>query len=275
VSQARDIPKRNGTATPRQSASSFGRFGERMEDINDRDLTSVDQMLDRLRSPTTVHDRFGILQCLVNYWHGPIRPEDGMSDAEIGSVPLPLPLRWWYRWAGKRANLISGQNILLAPRDYENKHRMISIRNGRLFFYAESQGVYQWSTLPQGDDPPVFGRYEGRGRWAEEGLMLSEHLILMCLFEAVMCHADYGASAAWLDAEQLGAIAETIPPLAIPPWRWLRTQFFVRKGAFMHAAPNGEVEGRKGYSVWIGAKTREPLQFLRAHLNDRWEYVAL
>jgi hypothetical protein len=36
--------------------------------------------------------------------------------------------------------------------------------NGRLFFYVENQGVYQWSTLSAGDDPPVFGRYEGRGR---------------------------------------------------------------------------------------------------------------
>ncbi len=80
----------------------------------------------------------------------------------------------------------------------------------------ENQGVYQWTTLPDGDDPPVFGRYEDRGRWAREKTTLSGHLILTCLFEAVMCHANYAASVAWLEEEKLAAIVRHIPPLAIP-----------------------------------------------------------
>ena len=48
----------------------------------------LDLALDRLRHPTTVYDRLGVLQELVNFWHGPIRPEDGMSEAEIAGVPL-------------------------------------------------------------------------------------------------------------------------------------------------------------------------------------------
>lgn len=65
--------------------------------LGDSDHASVDRALDRLRQPTTIHDRLSILERLVNYWHGPIRPEDGMSDLEIAGAPLPLPLRWWYR----------------------------------------------------------------------------------------------------------------------------------------------------------------------------------
>ena len=75
------------------------------------------------------------------------------------------------------------------PENLVAANRFDLLRGGRLLFYVENQGVYQWSTLLEGDDPPVFGRYEGRGRWAKEGVTLSEHLILMCLFEAVMCHA--------------------------------------------------------------------------------------
>jgi len=244
-----------------------------MVDANDQEL--LDRALDRLRGPTTVHDRLGILQHLVNFWHGPIRSEDGMSDVEIGGVPLPLPLRWWYRWAGKRTEIMSRQNFLFVPRDYQHKYRILAVRKGRLHFYVEDQGVYEWSTLPSGDDPPVFGRYECRGRWAQEKITLSEHLILMCLFEAVMAHANYGASVAWLDEDKFGEIVRLIPPFAIRPWRWLGTKFFVGRGAFMCAAVNGEADGRKLYSVWIGAKTEQPLQFLKTHVDDKWEYVAL
>src|SRR5262249_12896422 len=177
-------------------------------------VVALDHALDRLRQPTSVHDRLAILQNLIEFWHGPIRPEDGMTDAEMTSLPLPLPLRWWYRFAGKRAEIMSGQNILFVPRDFQNRHRMLQIVNDRLLFYVENQGVYQWSTLQHGDDSPVFGRFEGRGRWAKEQVTLSEHLILMCLFEAVMCHANYGASAAWLDEDQLGAMVAEGPPIA-------------------------------------------------------------
>jgi hypothetical protein len=66
------------------------------------DVVTVDRALARLRHPTTVHDRLAILQQLIEFWHGPIRPEDGMSNTEMTSLPMPLPLRWWYGFAGKR-----------------------------------------------------------------------------------------------------------------------------------------------------------------------------
>jgi hypothetical protein len=238
-------------------------------------VAAIDRALDRLRQPTTVHDRLAILQELIEFWHGPIRPEDGMTDAEMTSQPLPLPLRWWYRFAGKRSEIMSGQNILFVPRDFQNKHRMLRIMNGRLFFYVENQGVYQWSTQLEGDDPPVFGRYEGRGRWAKEGVTLSEHPILMCLFEAVMCHAEYNARCTRVDEQALRDIVRRIPPLAVGPWRWIGLMFFAGGGAFMDVHENGVVNGTKGYSVSIGAKTPEPLQFLKPLVNDRWEHVRL
>lgn len=245
----------------------------------------LDQTLDRLRHPTTVYERLRVLEELVNYWHGPIRPEDGMSDDEIGGVKLPLPLRWWYRWAGKRKDVMSGQNFLFVPRDYNHKYRILAVVAGRLHFYVENQGVCQWATLPDGDDPPVFGRYEYRGRWAQEGVTLSEHLILACLFEAVMCHANYAASVARLEEDKLAAIARHIPPLAIPPWRWPGMRFFAAQGAFMWAAENGRGKPygknrfrsgeKKYYSVHIGAKTEAPLQPLRPLIDNQWEYLAL
>jgi hypothetical protein len=249
--------------------------------LGNSDFAGVDQALDRLRYPMTAEDRFEVLQQLVHYWHGPIAPKDGMSDAEIGSMPLPLPLRWWYRWAGKRTEVMSGQNILLVPRDYERRHLMLALKDRRLLFYVENQGVYQWSTLPCGGDPPVFGRWERKGRWAQEKITLSEHLILMCLFDAVSCHAKYEASIAWLEEEKLDDIITNIPPVPIRPWRWLGIRFYVGQGVFLCAAENRSPKEkyrageRRYYSVHVGAKTEHPLQFLKPFLDDKWEYVAI
>jgi hypothetical protein len=243
--------------------------------LGDLDVVALDHALDRLRQPTTVHDRLAILQRLIEFWHGPIRPEDGMTDAEMTSQPLPLPLRWWYRFAGKGTEIMSGQNILFVPRDFQNRHRMLQIVNDRLLFYVENQGVYQWSTLTEGDDPPVFSCFEGRGRWAKERVTLSEHLILMCLFEAVMCQANYGASAAWLDEDQLAAVVAEVPPIAIRPWRWGGTRFFAGQGAFVCVADNPADDEKRWYSVSVGAKTEQPLQFLKPLVDEKWEWVAL
>jgi hypothetical protein len=235
----------------------------------DTDHASVDLALDRLRHPTTVHDRLSVLERLVNYWHAPIRPEDAMSEAEMAGVSLPLPLRWWYSWAGNRAEVLSRQNWLFVPHDRQDRRGQLTFDHGRLRFYAENQGVYQWSTLPGGEDPPVFGRYEENEPWAEENVTLSEHLILACLFEALMCHAQYRASVAWLDKDQLDPLIECVPPIALGPWRWLGMRFFVRQGAFMCACANGT----EHYSAWLGAKTEYPLQFLKPFLNNDWDHT--
>lgn len=203
------------------------RFGGRP--LGNLDFAPVDRALDVLRGPTTVQDRLGVLQQLVDFWHGPIKPEDGFSEAELAGIHLPMPLRWWYRWAGKRDEIMSGQNILYRPVD---KYWQLTVEGNHLRFYCENQGCYYWSTLIHGDDPPIFGRHDSADPWEQENVTLSEHLILACLLEAVTCHATYGASAA-LDEEELSEITRRIPPLAIAPWQWEGMRFFAGQGAFM------------------------------------------
>jgi hypothetical protein len=181
---------------------------------------------------------------------------------------MPAFLRRWYRWAGRRSDILSGQNFLLVP-------ERIEIEDERLLFYVENQCCYAWATLPEGDDPPVFGRVDNVGPWQAEGVALSEHLILACLFEA-MFHAPYSADAAWLDEGTLMKITTIIPRLAVPPWQWNGpTQFYAKGGAFMVSMANGDIDGKNGYSVWIGAKTQEPLLFLKPYLDEGWENVAV
>jgi hypothetical protein len=231
--------------------------------------------LERLRRPTDVKDRLGVLKQLVDFWHGSIQPENSMNDAELaGLPPLPVPLRWWYGWAGRRTEVMSGQNFLFEPRrDGELKNRRLTVEDGYLRFYIENQGVYEWSTLPHGDDPPIFGRDACRGPWEREDITLSEHLILVCLFEAMMSNARYGAWTDWLDERKLAEIATFMPLVAINAWRWTGTRFFVGRGAVMSVTKGFEYNGRNGYPAWIGTKTDQQLQFLRPHLGDDWNYI--
>jgi hypothetical protein len=98
-------------------------------------------------------------------------------------------------------------------------------------------------------------------------------MILTCLFEAVP-YAEYSA-AGRLQERKLAEIIKVIPPLAFGLWRWDEMRFFAARGAFMIAYPSGPPEGRQEYGVWIGAKTREPLQFLRPYLDERWHKVRI
>ena len=53
------------------------------------------------------------------------------------------------------------------------------------------------------------------------------------------------------------------------------TRFYARGGAFMFTMSNGEIDGRPGGSVWIGAKTEYPLRFVKPFIDKDWDYVAL
>ncbi len=249
--------------------------------LGELDFAAVDAALDRLRQPTTVQDRVSVLQKLVHYWHGPIGLEDGISEAEMKIFTLPSVLRWWYQWAGRRSEIMTAENFLFVPNNKENPRYQPTIVDGHLLFYvenryayAERESAYQWSTLPDGDDPPVFGRTNDDQPWQAEGIRLSEHLILACLFEAIMCHAKYGVWCKRLEEDRFVAIAQNIAPIAIPPWRWRRLQFYAGRGAFMCAAIDDE-NSKIWHEVSIAAKTEHPLQFLKPLLGQSRYYGAI
>jgi hypothetical protein len=160
--------------------------------------------------------------------------------------------------------------LLMEPQELE-------VDDGLLRFNLEDQeDPYQWGTLPDGDDPPVFGRFDGSEPWEAANARLSEHLILTCLHAAVP-YSAYHASAAPLEERELAEIIKVIPPLALGPWGRsdMDMRFFAARGAFMVAYEHGQPEGGQHYGVWIGAKTSEPLQFLRPYLDKRWYRVRI
>ncbi|MBK7839173.1 MAG: hypothetical protein IPJ49_16180 [Candidatus Obscuribacter sp.] len=244
--------------------------------MKNQELDTLDSALNRLGDNSDTQTRLNLLKMLAEHFHGPIKPSDGISDDELNQWNLPEPLRWWYRLAGKRSEIVSNQNHLLRP-DKESPDGSRIVEDKRILFYSENQGVYLWSVGWAGNDPPVWGRLnELNVPWTEEGMTLSEFLIGLCIFESIM-QAPYGASVSWIDQNGLSKLTAKLPALQLTPWRWpaFPNRFYYHKGAFMVATPNGDLDGAKYYSVWIGAKSAPSVSFLKDLVDDTWEYSQL
>jgi hypothetical protein len=59
--------------------------------------------------------------------------------------------------------------------------------------------------------PARVWAHDSTDPWEQEDITLSEHLILACLFEAVTCHAKYGAWAPLEEEKLLQITAEFRP----------------------------------------------------------------
>jgi hypothetical protein len=207
--------------------------------------------------------RLNLLKVLLEYFHGRFDTKDGVAEEQLINLQLPVPLRWWFRLGG-RSGVLSYQNKFLLP------ERLRLTDDGKLIFYVENQGVYLWSTAPEGDDPRVWGRFNENGvPWTDEGMPLSEFLIGVALFEAII-QAPFGASAAWIEQEQLDRLSTELPELPLISWRWpgYPSRFYGCKGAFMFSAPNNDSQGNKAFSVWIGSKTPGPVKFLKGFVDQ-------
>jgi hypothetical protein len=240
-------------------------------DAVEADHAALDAALEHLGRNPSVQERLVILRQVAEYWHGPLGPGDSLTPGELEGKPLPVPLRRWFELAGRRTEILSWQNQLLGPDELK------PVDDGRLLFYVENEGVYLWSTDPAGNDPPVWGRFNEPGEpWTPEGMTLSEFLIGVCLFEAII-QAPYGATAAWADQEVLKKLTAVLHPLSLVPWRWpaYPSQFYGRNGAFAFVCPNDDCQGQEALSIWVGAKTDQPIAFLRTIVDDRWEHTAL
>jgi len=231
----------------------------------------LDDALRRLGPSSTTQERLDVLRQVAEFWHGPISPDDGFSEEELRGKPIPFPLRWWFRLAGRRTSISSSLNSLLGPDE------LATDSDGRLVFYVEAQAVYVWATMPDGDDPPVFGRFnEPEIPWTQEGMTLSEFLLGACLFEGII-NAPFAAWASWVEQSTLDMLAAELSPLPLIPWRWpaFPGRFFARNGAAMFVCSNDDRRGNTAFTIRAGAKSEEPLAFLKEIVDDGWEYVAL
>jgi uncharacterized protein (TIGR02996 family) len=143
----------------------------------------------------------------------PLTPRDGVpekrvAEAERGlGIRLPRALRDYYLVAGSH-RFNQAHHNLLPPREW-------SLASGTVMFLGENQGVWQCGVKVNdraGDDPPVFGEYEGTtDRWRSP-LRCSEFLVTQIYLEAVYGYGmKYRGSADIVTREGLAELEETWP----------------------------------------------------------------
>ncbi len=217
----------------------------------------LDLALQKLAQDSSFETKINALQALVKYWHGEITPADGYADAELAELQLPRALRWWYSWAGKRTEVVSGDGVFASV-----EHLLSADEFGRLWIWSENQGVFHRTVSAVGEDPLIYqSDWNGGddGEWKCEGMSLLELLMQLCVFEA---QSEYWGLAD-IEESQLAAFTANVPRLPISPWpAWdpaykFAIGFFVGRGVY---ATVHDLAG--AYTLMVQAKSPNELQWL-------------
>jgi hypothetical protein len=212
----------------------------------------------RTLGPTsTASDRLRALRTFVERWYD-VRAEPPASSSRNPRVPGPL--RELHRILAGAPDAI-GQNILLGIDE-------LVPDEGRLIFFRECQGVFEWATEPNGDDPPVWIRNDGS--WTPVDAPLSGFAIQMVLAEAITC----SPCGAWTIVSEPTAqrLLSRLEPLPLGEWMWPpgTARFYARGSALAQIwTSGGALE-----NVSLAARDPRDLDFAEDLIDASWDRVA-
>jgi hypothetical protein len=126
-----------------------------------------------------------ILERFTNWWFGDSNGEYGVAEERLSKVSLPTPLRRLYGFAGEWPGGIF--ESIFSHQDHLVPFECLSVRDGKLIFVFENQGVWKCGTEQEGDDPPVWISIDGDA-WNFLCDSLAQFLVTFCLHESI-----YGA----------------------------------------------------------------------------------
>lgn len=141
------------------------------------------------------------------------------------------------------------------------------VKDGKLVFYVENQGVCEWAIELGVDDPPVLVRSNAPSDpWLQDAPTLSGFLIQAVLFETVLCAAPFSASSDGADAAALRKLKRHAKPIALPPWAD-KTEFLAANGLIGFVVPDADV-----FRIELAAHERAAFEAIEALVAD-WPNV--
>lgn len=217
--------------------------------------------------PTNVNweVQFQALKNFLIEWYGAFDPAHGINLESMHDLHLPKPLKALHAFAGNRDQVVRSQNRLIRP-------SKLDLKEEKLIFYVENQWVYLWATEKDKENPRVFGKLnKEEEQWQEESEPLSGFLFEICLFEAIM-GLTFGASASYLQPNELKEILSLWQPIPYGPWRWpaYPTKFYHVNGALALVSPN-----KDRFSFYCSTQDAKYLSFMTEFIDDMWEFVEL
>jgi hypothetical protein len=201
-------------------------------------------------------------------WYGP--PDQPAVPPPTGSMAVPRPLRDYHELTSRWSGPVAVQNHLLGPDE-------VQVQDGKLVFWVENQSVWLWACDRAGVDPLVFDRENEPGTpWQPTGAALSEFLLQVAVFEAVM-GARLFAAAADLTPAQLAAALAPLRPLPMSAWRWPAGEhrLYAGPGLLAFAGPNpgpGETaQTAATRELFLAAQAAEHLDYARSLKGVDWD----
>lgn len=179
-----------------------------------------------LSLPTTRHDRWTLLDSLIERWHPPHAGPAGYTLEDVQTAErtlgfaIPAALAEWYFASGKRHPVWSRQDEFLPP-------EQLRMHNDALIFYVENQGVVQWG-IPvdelESDDPSVVVEsVDDASQWSPQTDNVSKFAIYMFGYTLTFADGD-----SWMYGYAKPPLVETIvsrlPMLEFPTTWWTQTR---------------------------------------------------
>ena len=149
------------------------------------------------------------LELFLRRWLGDPMPWYGIAEKKLAEVRLPRPLRRLYAIAGEWP----GDNpfrSLFAYQDRLVPFELLAVEEGKLVFLWENQGVWSCGTEAEGEDPPVWVRFDEEP-WRPLGTTLAPFLVTACLHEILLGARFTGAAADLID--RMRAAGKQVSPL--------------------------------------------------------------
>jgi hypothetical protein len=209
------------------------------------------------------------LEQFLIHWYGPAPQPGALPDADFSEAPEALA--HWYRLAARWPHLTQqAQNHLAAPNE-------LTMEDGKCLFWLESQGVWEWAFEPDQPNPMVFDRETDSGQaWHPTGIVLSEFLVQVAMFERVM-NGTLGAAAHGLNPQQLAAALAPMHALNLPAWRWPppSMQFYLGPDLLAMAGGQDDLAGGHddlagGHDIFVAGRNAAALAYL-AGTGVAWE----
>lgn len=198
------------------------------------------------RLPGTLGDRAAAQRFLADFaasWSATaLRPGDGCEEDELAAaeqrlgVAVPAALRDLYLLLGRRSDLTSNHDTLLAP-------QQLHLLDGALVYREENQGACQWGVLLTAldeEDPGTVVRADLADKSKEHWEPWDSGLLAACLdlvmAEVVQGDGCTGFADSNADDEELTAWCTELPPLGHETRWFVGPGVLIREtgGCFLH-----------------------------------------
>lgn len=194
----------------------------------------------------------------------PLKPRDGLAEADLEDLHLPAALHDYYLIAGNESQLNHSHNRLLKPKD-------IFVAAGRTTFMEENQNVLYWGVAADTteENPPVqqgINSENERLEWHDEHIRCAAFLEVM-----LFSQASFGGG---LEYSCSAEVAPDIQERLKHAWKFIgefgELQAYAKLGCALSLVKWHE-DDRESYMLFAGFNKRKMQTAVAKELGLAWE----